>query len=1428
MKGKGGQVDNALYVVHRIYMSHGDGEWTYLNISTDSGPGLTTVEDCVESNCVLGRVNKNPVVLGDFNGDGMTDIGRVGSLEGDIEAAVFYASRGDGTFAHIETNTDFPTDVELDDLVSQNPIVTGDFDGDGKTDIGRVVDGVDFYFRTFEAPDLIKKVTTPLGATTTVTYKPSSAWQNDYLPFKLQTVATITTTDNGGHSAIVTYAYEDGKYEPISREFRGFEKVTATESATGLKTETCYHQDKVLQSRVDWSKTTDSAGELVVETDNTWKAYVLDLDNIVTNISEANIDLIPSSYSDYRRYAYLRQSVVTKYNENGSSLATITTYYNYDEFGNLLSEDKLTSDGIRRFTRTEYYNRTIDWILGKPYRIRIAEADPNNSCVEVLHETRMTYYYPDRPWLLHEKKLIHDGAEYAVTTYDYDQYGNVTSETDPRNPSWVTTIDYSDSNGMFPNETTNALGHKIYRTFDPKFGVVLTETGPHLTTPDPNQTTVYSYDGFGRKGKKIGDPADVHAIEYPDGSYKDYTYNIAPGNHYVTATATDSPTETVYYDNFGRKIREELYDGTDTIVKKTEYDNAGRVTKESLPYFSGTAVGDIDWTVNEYHTTRGYLKKQINPDGTYREIVQNGFQEIITDENGHSRTITKDSLGRLKEVQEPTTGITEYAYDLFDNMTYVKDPVGNETFIYYDDLGRKKNMDDPDMGFWQYTYDANGNLETQTDAKGQVKTFYYDELNRLVEENYTSEYPTVYAYDQGSNGIGQLYKVTKENIAPQIDTFTRYDEYDAMGRVKEFTKWVNGAGEYTTEYNYDMSGKTTKIIYPDDYEVDYEYYPGTNLLYTATGSDSEVYAEITDYTPTGQIGTLEHGNGAETTYSYDSKSTRLTGITTMDATPGLIQNKAYQYTPAGDIDSIVDYHNDSTFDYTYDNLHRLMEEKTNSVISATYTYNNIGNITSKSMGSDDFNYTSYHANHKHAVETISLNGTPYDYTYDDNGNMLSGPDFTNTSQVGTRSIEYNTDNMPTQVTSVRGDTSTTVNYGYDGFGQRVKKEVVGGMITYYIGDHFEKKGETLVKYIFVGNLRVAKVEGSTLTYLHKDHLGSSTVITSYTGYELESTQFNPYGSTRLGSGEITDTPYQFTDQELDSENGLYNYNARLYDPFIGRFISPDTIVPEPYNPQSLNRYSYCLNNPLIYVDPSGHEEEMPPYYEFRAYLDMLWHYWKTCEIYGGSMPESLGFSTGFETALIMSGLDLWNLGFEEYNQLVYYGEMMDARKAGGGGGGTSAKQKAKQGAPETVDEAPVETDTPAEAPKKGRDPTPEEREELEEVFPGLEGTPWTITEEATDDYNCISLTVDVKDRPIYPQSTMEAQDSFYAKKGFVFTSEEHATIAVFAKNGVPQHGAVRVQGNWYESKLGEGPQIVHPLRAVEGEIYGKVTRFYAK
>lgn len=202
--------------------------------------------------------------------------------------------------------------------------------------------------------------------------------------------------------------------------------------------------------------------------------------------------------------------------------------------------------------------------------------------------------------------------------------------------------------------------------------------------------------------------------------------------------------------------------------------------------------------------------------------------------------------------------------------------------------------------------------------------------------------------------------------------------------------------------------------------------------------------------------------------------------------------------------------------------------------------------------------------------------------------MTSGEDLTNLGQIATRTIQYNADNMPTSIThSVQGTTSFT----YDGDNARAKK-VYGSTSTYYLSPDFEikKQGASTdyIKYIFAGNLRVASVSSLNGTYyFHKDHLGSSTAMTNSSGSVSETTEYRPFGSKRAHTGS-TISNYKFTDQELDPESGLYNYDARLYDPVIGRFISADNMTPDWYNPQYLNRYTYCRNNPLVYVDPSGH------------------------------------------------------------------------------------------------------------------------------------------------------------------------------------------------------------------------------------------------
>ena len=338
-------------------------------------------------------------------------------------------------------------------------------------------------------------------------------------------------------------------------------------------------------------------------------------------------------------------------------------------------------------------------------------------------------------------------------------------------------------------------------------------------------------------------------------------------------------------------------------------------------------------------------------------------------------------------------------------------------------------------------------------------------------------------------------------------------------------------------------------------------------------TDFTEYAEFTDYEPTGKIGDIYHGNGAETTYTYDPESTRLLTIQTLDPNLTDIQEKAYTYTKAGDIIRITDTGGarNITRNYTYDKLHRLIGE-------------------SSTGGTDSFGAAvltkSFDGNGPvHAPKAVSMGVVQYNLVYDDNGNLTQGWDFSDPSQVASRTVTYNGDNMPEIIVhQYHGTTSLA----YDGEGGRVKKAVSGGATTYYIGSHFEVAGGVETKYIFAGNLRVARVTSAGKSFFHKDHLGSSTVMTDYAGGTVvETAEYLPFGLTRVQTGTEV-TYYKFTDQELDAESGLYNYGARLYDPAIGIFISPDSIVPDPYDPQTLNRYSYCRNNPLVYVDPSGH------------------------------------------------------------------------------------------------------------------------------------------------------------------------------------------------------------------------------------------------
>jgi RHS repeat-associated protein len=105
-----------------------------------------------------------------------------------------------------------------------------------------------------------------------------------------------------------------------------------------------------------------------------------------------------------------------------------------------------------------------------------------------------------------------------------------------------------------------------------------------------------------------------------------------------------------------------------------------------------------------------------------------------------------------------------------------------------------------------------------------------------------------------------------------------------------------------------------------------------------------------------------------------------------------------------------------------------------------------------------------------------------------------------------------------------------------------------------------------------------------------DHLGSTTLLVNESGLEVERTEYFPYGQVQSGGLE----KYGFTGQENDIDTGLMYYGARYYSPEYRIFIQPDTMLPDVYNPQALNRYSYVLNNPVKYTDPSGHTPALIP------------------------------------------------------------------------------------------------------------------------------------------------------------------------------------------------------------------------------------------
>jgi RHS repeat-associated protein len=174
--------------------------------------------------------------------------------------------------------------------------------------------------------------------------------------------------------------------------------------------------------------------------------------------------------------------------------------------------------------------------------------------------------------------------------------------------------------------------------------------------------------------------------------------------------------------------------------------------------------------------------------------------------------------------------------------------------------------------------------------------------------------------------------------------------------------------------------------------------------------------------------------------------------------------------------------------------------------------------------------------------------------------------------------------------------SATWGFVYDGDGTRVKELYVAGSTattTYYYGggsyEVVEGANTSFKKYYAIAGQTVAMVDGSGLSYFLTDHLSSVMAVLSASGTLLSEQRYMPFGQARTDVGTISQTDFGYTGQRGLVELGLLDYKARFYDPYNTQYLSPDSVVPDHYNSQDLNRYAYVRNNPIKYTDPTGHE-----------------------------------------------------------------------------------------------------------------------------------------------------------------------------------------------------------------------------------------------
>jgi len=795
-----------------------------------------------------------------------------------------------------------------------------------------------------------------------------------------------------------------------------------------------------------------------------------------------------------------------------------------------------------------------------------------------------------------------------------------------------------DASGAYPSSVTapatNGVSHSTSSTYDDASGVLVS------TTDENGGATSYVYDAMSR-AKTITSPTGTTTYNYSDVSASN------PLPSYASSQSIDGSrnlTRQVNLDGLGRPVTGILTSDPDGATSTdTVYDALGRVSSVSNPHRSTSSP--TDGTTTYSYDVLGRTIGTTLPDGNTRSSSYAGNVTTQTDETGSQWQQMTDGFGRLTQVMEPdpATGKpayeTDYSYDLLGNLIHsdqwggARGNVGDRVRSFtYDGLSRLLTANLPESGNTTYSYLAYGSntalcsgsasdVCSRTDARGAITAYAYDELGRVTSTTYPNNDGTTpnstFAYDVPKSGW---------NFSNQT---TPAGQPVGQGNLKGRLSWEQNANA-TIVYSYDAGGRTTlkSVCTPvncgagDHYDIDrvYDnlgdvtfsdigrdallnaanpnagYYGGLNMSYSTAGRLQSGTGDIVDathpssivlfthYDPLGNPAAASYGGVLDVAKTYTQRSALGDELTNAPAY-NTTRTDHFDYYPNGTTKDVKDsLYGGTTFTYNFDKLNRLASYS-GPLASVNYAYDPWGNRTGVKPVAGSGPSSTYFINERNFIIGLGNDGSTGNLFSD--GESQFGYDFEQ-RMVRANGVSFLYDPEGKRVARVVGGAIQT-QYLYDPDGTLVAQLGADGKLVR--GSQYGR-GEHLADYT------AGTGTGGGDTQLRtSDPVGTLSMKYDHAGNSIESCTATPFGDGMIcqGPGDVYTGETHFADALREAEGKLDHFGARDYNSDLGRFNVPDFgdgSAPIPYadlgNPQSLNLYSYALNNPLDNVDPDGH------------------------------------------------------------------------------------------------------------------------------------------------------------------------------------------------------------------------------------------------